>query len=186
MEHVEYEERVLITESDYKKIIEDIKDMNLDYSSFDIENIYLDDKEGSIFDNRKMLRIRNISNAPQELTLKVKYPDGSCREINETLSNHPIIDKELNNRFSEFYEIARLITHRIEVKIEGYLLVVDKNEYSNIIDFDIEIEANSQQKAYEIIQKYCEKYHLKYDKNYYSKSHRAIKRAKELLKKKED
>ena len=178
MEHIEYEERVLIKEADYLKILEDIKRDNVPFISSYIENIYLDSDDHFIKENKMAFRIRTINHKEQELTLKRKNKDNSCVEINETLDKHPLIDKALNNRFSEFHEIARLATERVEVQYDDYLLVVDKNYYHGIIDFDIEIEANSQQKALEIIKNYCKKYDLTYKPDYKSKSHRAIEQAK--------
>lgn len=172
MKHIEYEERVIISENDYLKIIED-------FSSYPqerllVENIYLDNREQFISKTKKMLRIRNINQSRQELTLKIGQPDGSNLEINETLENHPLIDQKLNNQFGCYKEVLRLVTHRVEIKMDDYLLVIDKNEYNNIIDYNIEIEANSQQKAQEIIKKYCEKYNLTYKENCPTKSQRAF------------
>ena len=100
MEHIEYEERVLIREEDYLKILEDIKREGLPFTNLHIENIYLDNDKHSIKSHKMVLRIRTINNKEQELTLKVKNEDGSCHEINETLNSHPLIDKELNNEFT--------------------------------------------------------------------------------------
>ena len=186
MEQIEYEERVLIPEDIYLRIIEDAKKDGKPFSHIKIENVYLDNDERFIYKTKKMLRIRNINGSFQELTLKIKNPDGSNREINETLKCHPVIDKQLSNQFETYHPTTKLLTDRIEVQYDEYLLVIDKNEYEDIIDFDIEIEAKSQQKALEVIQKYCGKYHLKYDENYHTKSHRAFKRMEELKKKKGD
>ena len=177
MEHIEYEERVLINETDYQKIIADIKNMNKPYVVSFIENIYLDNDSRFINNHHMMLRIRTINNKDQELTLKMKNPDLSTREINETLSKHPIIDKELNNEFDSYHEVARLVTERIEIELDDYLLVLDKNIYHGIIDFDIEIEAKTQQKAYELIKMYCKRYNLEYKNDYKVKSRRAIEMA---------
>lgn len=178
MEHIEYEERVLISKKDYKKILQDIKKEDRPLKCTQIENVYLDNDESFIYKNKMMLRIRTIDNKEKELTLKIKNPDNSCIEINETLENHPLIDKQLNNTFSQYHQIAKLNTERVEVQYDGYLLVVDNNKYQDIIDYDIEVEASSQEKAKEIIKKYCDKYNLKYDPNYKSKSHRAIARVR--------
>lgn len=174
MKHVEYEERVMISKSNYQKIVEDIKSTYINYRSLEIENTYLDNDDFFIYKSKKMLRVRTINNKDKELTLKIKNKDGSCIEINETLENHPLIDKELNNQFSKYKPIASLKTNRIEVQIDDYLLVIDENKYSDITDYDIEIEAESQQKALQILLKYCDLYHLEYNPKYKSKSHRAI------------
>lgn len=182
MEHIEYEERVLIKYDDYQKIIEDIKKSDIPYTSFIINNIYLDNRDHFIRKNKYMLRIRTTSHGVNELTLKMNNPDGSCREINETLREHPTIDKELSGSFNEYYEIVKLITNRIEIKREDYLFVIDRNQYLDVVDYDIEIEASSQEKAKEIILEYCNKYNLIYKPNYKNKSTRAFKRLKKMKK----
>jgi len=182
MEHIEYEERVLISKDSYHKILDDIKKESHPFKQLEIENIYLDNDDSFIFKTKKMLRIRTINNKEKELTLKIKNPDNSCIEINETLDKHPIIDKELNGKFNKYHPIAKLKTKRIEVPYEDYLFIIDENHYHDIIDYDIEVETSSQQKAKEIILKYCSKYNLKYDSHYRSKSHRAV----EAVRKDED
>lgn len=178
MEHIEYEERVLITKKDYQTILKDIQKGGRPFKHIKIENVYLDNDESFIYKTKKMLRIRTIDNKEKELTLKIKNKDNSCIEINETLDNHPLIDKELNNEFAKYHPIAKLETKRVEIQYEDYLFVIDENKYQDVIDYDIEVETSSQEKAKEIIKKYCDKYNLKYDPNYKSKSHRAIARVR--------
>ena len=177
METIEYEERVMISEDDYKQVINDIKRDGKPFTSLYIENIYLDNDSSFIYKTKKMLRMRTINQKEKELTLKIKNSDGSTREINETMNNHPIIDKELEGSFSTYKEIAKLITERIEVQYDDYLLVIDKNIYHNVIDYDLEIESSSQEYSLEKIKEYCQKYNLKYDSHYQTKSHRAISKA---------
>ena len=177
MRNIECEERVMLTFEQYQTLIGVymMKDPSFEYS--EIENIYLDDENLSIKKNHKMLRIRHI-NGKEELTLKIKGDNGDI-EINETLENHPEIDKALNRKFNEYRPITKLRTKRLEAKMDGYLVVIDMNEYCGIIDYDLEIEAPTIEKAREEIMAICKKYHLKYDENYKSKSSRAIKAALE-------
>ena len=177
MEHIEYEERVMIKENDYKKVIDDLMSLGYKTDLFTIENIYLDNKDFYIFKNDMMLRIRNTSQGVHELTLKMRQDEGVL-EINETLDNHPQIDGSLNYKFDEYKPIIKLITYRLEIPIEDYLLVVDKNEYLGVTDFDVEIEADSQRRAKEVMMKYCEKYGWRYDDHYQVKSARAFERFK--------
>lgn len=174
MKHIEYEERLIIKESDYQKIIEDINAQKLKGRHLHIENIYLDDKEYSLTDNHKMLRIRTTNNKDVELTFKSRHPSGGHYEINETLEHHHEINLNLDKEFKEYHEVARLITDRIEIPIDDYLFVIDKNHYGNIIDYNIEIEAISQEKAHELMVKYAEKYQIPYKKEVGGKSGRAI------------
>lgn len=182
METVEYEERVLISESDYQQVIKDIKEKGLTMESLLILNIYLDNKNEDIYKNGQMLRIRTTNGKNEELTLKIRNQDGSTREINETLKSHPIIDKELKGNFNDYHQVTRLTTERIEVRYDDYLLVIDKNTYGDVVDYDLEIEANSQQKAINLIEKYCILYDLTYDPHYKVKSRRAIEEVKKRMK----
>ena len=177
MEHIEYEERVMVSENDYKKVIDDLTNAGYKLEPFAIENIYFDNKDFYIDKNGMMLRIRNASQGIHELTLKIRQNEGVL-EINETLNKHPQIDKCLNNKFYEFKPIITLKTKRIEIPIDDYLLAVDKNEYLDVIDYDIEVEANTQQRAKEVMLELCKKYNLQYDVNYKVKSARAFKRFK--------
>ena len=174
MKVIEYEERVLISKSDYEKVIEDMKLSGMKMSHLNIENIYLDNDKKLIRNNRWMLRIRTTNNKDKELTLKYRNPDNSTVEINETLEKHPEIEKILNNKLDNFHEITRLNTDRIEVQFDDYLLVIDKNSYSGIVDYDLEVESGNQVKSKKIIEFYCEKYGFLYDSQYKVKSHRAF------------
>ena len=179
MKVIEYEERVLISKDDYEKVIADTKLLGRPLSFLSIENIYLDNKEKLIRKHNWMLRIRTTNNGPQELTLKIANQDNSNLEINETMDSHPEIEKVLGNSLEDFQEIVRLKTERIEAKFDDYLLVIDKNEYSDIIDYDLEIESNNQEKSKKILDIYCEKYGLIYDPHYKTKSRRAFETIKE-------
>ena len=61
MKHIEYEERMLITENDYKKVIDVLTNAGYKIEPFTIENIYFDNKDFYIDKNGMMLRIRNTS-----------------------------------------------------------------------------------------------------------------------------
>lgn len=183
MKHIEYEERVLISKSDYEKVIEDIKLSGKEISHLIIENIYLDNDDSFIEKNHYMLRVRTTNGTNQELTLKIQNKDNSNIEINEALNSHPEIDKNIDGEFKDYKEKAKLVTDRLEVQFEDHLLVIDKNTYHGIEDYDLEIESENQHKSKEIISFYCKKYSLKYDPNYKTKSHRAFERIHQLDKK---
>lgn len=177
MKQIEYEERVLLSKSDYEKVIDDVKNEGRTIVLTKIKNTYLDNIENYIIKTKKMLRIREIDNGLVELTLKIKRKDGSNIEINESLDNHPLIDKELPDSFKNYKPIAELITERMEIKYPDYLLVIDKNVYHGKVDYDLEIESKNQQKCKQIINIYCQKYNLLYNPNYQNKVQRAIQQA---------
>lgn len=172
MRNIECEERVMLTFEQYSKLIGVYMMEDPSFRYIKIENIYLDDKDISIKRSHKMLRIRH-ADGKEELTLKIKGNDGDI-EINETLDNHPEIDKALDYPFDHYQPITKLKTKRLEAKVDDYLVVIDMNEYSGIIDYDLEIEAPSMDRAKQIIMQICRKYHIEYKENYHSKSSRAI------------
>ena len=172
MKNIECEERVMITFDQYRRILALYVAKYPNYRFLDIENTYFDDEKLSLKNSHKVLRLRK-SNGEVELTLKIKGEDGDL-EINETPDNHPEIDKALNNEFNKYRPIAKLATSRIEIDIEDYLFVLDMNKYNGIIDYNIEIEANTKERAKAVIQKICKSFDLEYKKDYRSKSSRAI------------
>ena len=178
MEHIEYEERVLISQVDYERIVADFKDTKNTKRYIHIENIYLDTDDMFITNRKMMLRIRNINNKEQELTLKFRNKDNSTVEINETQTCHPLIDENLPISFDKCHPIVNLITERIEIEFDNYLLVIDKNEYCGKIDYNIEIESSSQALSKKIILEYCKKYHLTYDPHYITKNYRVFNELK--------
>ena len=177
MKHNEYEERLLISESDYQKVIEDIKKTRRNYIYSYIENVYLDNKEGYIKNNHLTLRLRTIDKEEQEITLKIRIPEGGHLEITEPIICHPEVDKRLGRPLSEFKEIASLRTERIEIPTKDYLFVLDKNHYGDITDYNIEVEAKSMKRANEVMRFFCDRYGIKYQKDTKSKSERAIENA---------
>lgn len=173
MRNLECEKRVMLTFEQYQHVLAEYMALDPTFSFLEIENIYLDDDDLSIKKSHRMLRIRTTNGKNKELTLKIKGDNGDI-EINETIENHKEIDEVLNHQFDKYKPIAKLKTNRVEAKIDDYLVVIDQNFYNGIIDYDLEIEAKSIEKAEEVILKICKKHHLEYKKDYRSKSSRAI------------
>ena len=158
--------------------------------SFTLINYYFDDKDLSLRKHHHMLRIRNIDSSSYEVTLKVKGEKGdleinypiSYDEVNELIKAFDYNNDEINGYIRKVTSkpiryITSLKTERIEIEFSDYLFVLDKNYYSNIIDYNLEIESTSIEKANETIKKYCDQYGMQYSKDYQSKSRRAINKA---------
>lgn len=174
MKNIEYEERVMINKNDYERVISDVKRSKKEYRLLRITNTYLDNDEKAMRTNKQVLRIRKTNFNNEELTFKYRNNDGSNTEINESLKSHPQIDAALDNKFKDFHPIAKLKTKRMEVQYDNYLLVIDKNSYHGVVDYNLEIEAENQEEAEKIIKFYCEKYGFEYKRDYEVKSKRAI------------
>ena len=179
----------MLTESQYNALFSYASSFN-NKKSFVLINHYFDDEDLSLRKNHYMLRIRNTDDSNYEVTLKVKGENGDL-EINDPISNEevnhyiksfayqnieitPLINKVTSK---DIKYITSLKTERIEVEFDDYLFVLDKNYYSDIIDYNLEIESTSIDKANEAIKKYCDQFGMQYSKHYQSKSRRAINKA---------
>lgn len=156
----------------------------------DNTNYYFDTDDFSLTKNDIVLRLRLINGKNPTLTLKIKKSDNECTEISEQL-NHIQLDKLLNNNifpssdiFKELnkYSIypsflskkGKLKNVRFEIKEDDCLIVLDKNEYNNKIDYDIEIEASSEKRAKEKLDDILKTFNIKKSKEYIVKSKRAM------------
>lgn len=192
--NIECEARTMLTEEQYQDIISRhlrekgnsvfIKQVNryIDSEDFDLRNL-----------NRKSLRIREINNGIIELTLKLKGSNGD-KEYTEIISPLDVHEFEQKGIFprgeikdillkdnvilSKLKILTSLSTLRYEEHFEDYLIVIDKNEYNGITDYNLEIEAPSMERAEEVMTFYCLKYNLTRTKNYQTKSKRAIQSIK--------
>ena len=187
--NMEYESQVMVSESDYHKIITDNSNSGHICRIIKNENAYFDTPDSYIINHQMVLRVRTINNDYQEITLKIEEPSG-VRELNykfiDTLDNNLKIDfknhypeiynalKDRNINLDEVRYITTLTTNRLEVEKPGYLLVIDKNSYGNITDYNIEVESDSLENARKYLKEEMDKYHIEIKKNYIVKSKRAI------------
>ena len=187
--NIECESRIMLSKEEYKTLLafykgksktHYIRQVNhyIDSTTFDLRNA-----------NRKSLRIRDINGNKSELTLKLKGFDGD-KEYNEYISketkdsffNKGIFPEgEIKNilsnskiDISKLKVLTSLSTIRYEKKIDDYLIVIDKNEYNGIVDYNMEIEAPSMKRAYEVMNECCQKFGLTFKEKYDTKSKRAL------------
>ena len=188
--NIECEERVMISLKEYQALMKDYA-YHPHAELLEIINYYFDDPKLSLRNAHYMLRVRNTNYEDYEFTLKIKGKDGDT-EINEPLNSDEaeqiyawndfpvgeVMDKvkEVADEM-EIITITRLKTSRIEVQFNDHLLVIDRNIYSDVVDYDIEVEASNMEDAKKYIKHYCDKYHLTFSDNYKSKSRRAINKA---------
>ena len=70
--------------------------------------------------------------------------------------------------------ITTLKTERIEIMFQDYLFVLDKNYYRGKIDYNLEVESDSEKRAVSCLLQIIEPFGVEYKKDYISKSKRAI------------
>ena len=184
--NIEYEKRVMLTKTQYDELYKYAQAFSYK-KEYLLINHYFDDPHLSLIKSHHVLRIREINDSEYELTLKVKGDKGDL-EINKLLNkeekdellNHFILKDEdikkhlFNINIDNLKLITSLKTERIEIPFDNFLFVLDKNYYSDVIDYDLEIESSDIETALNIIQKYCNQFGMQYHEDYLSKSRRAI------------
>lgn len=185
----EYEARVMINEEQYLNIRKHYLSSAYQYELIENENYYFDTNDLKLTNSHKVLRIRKINDQKFELTLKIQQADG-CLEINQSLtskekdklierfdlSESKIKDEllKLNIALSEIKYITSLKTERVEVKLNQCLLVIDKNYFRDRIDYNLEVESDTESHAKSQLFSIIKEFNIKYKKDYINKAKRAI------------
>lgn len=185
----EYEARAMISEAQYIDIYNHFSSLKRRKFYLENTNIYFDTPKHDIINSGMVLRLRNINNKEYELTLKIKDVNFD-KEINLQISKSHYnsllndfklskgeIKEELIKRNIDtetIKKITTLTTHRLEVFFTKYILVIDKNFYSNIVDYDVEVESTSRESAKKYLESKLAPFGVTYKKGYISKSRRAF------------
>lgn len=190
----EYEVRLMLDEERYFFIVTYYMNITPNKQFIQNANYYFDTADLYLRHQHMTLRVRTINDVRSELTLKIKGENGDD-EINDGLSPQEtelLINKsifpygQVRNRLmtlpytlDKYHLIATLYNRRLEIECDNYLLVVDKNTYGDVVDYNLEIESKiSIAHAKEILKQYIEKFGLKVSKErYHGKATRAIDQA---------
>lgn len=190
----EYEVRLMLDEERYFFIVTYYMNITPNKQFIQNANYYFDTTDLYLRHQHMTLRVRTINDVRSELTLKIKGENGDD-EINDGLSPQEtelLINKsifpygQVRNRLmalpytlDKYHLIATLYNRRLEIECDNYLLVVDKNTYGDVVDYNLEIESKiSIAHAKEILKQYIEKFDLKVSKErYHGKATRAIDQA---------
>ena len=187
--NMEYEARVMINEEQYLNIRSHYLSNEYQYEELVNENYYFDTQDLKLSSSHKVLRLRKINNQKYELTLKIQEEKG-CLEINyhltsiekdELMKNHIIPSVKIKEKLKEIgidpsniRFITDLKTERLEVKLENCLLVIDKNHFRGRVDFNIEVESDSEKRAKDQLITIISPFGVEYKKDYINKARRAI------------
>lgn len=187
----EFESRIMLTENEYFEIVSHFMRLHPNKHFLKNTNIYLDTSDLFLRKNHITFRIRIINDIKSELTIKIKGANGddeindgiNLNEVDAILNNHYFPDGNVKQyllslpySINEYNEIARLNNVRLEIEEEDHLLVIDKNFYNGITDYNLEIEANdSIDNARKWLDYYIKKFNLaNRGQKYVGKAHRAI------------
>ena len=146
---------------------------------FSQTNYYIDTKGFKLRDHRSALRIRVKDNS-YEMTLKVpaevglmeyNHPTNVKLKMNDTLSNSKlpddirnIIEGQFNVSEDELIILGDLTTLRVETHYQNELLVLDKSEYLNKVDYELEFEVDSYNEGYEKFKQLLQEFDIKHKK----------------------
>ena len=187
--NIEIEAKVLLSEEEYDAIV---KYLHLErYKKIEQTNHYVDTIDRVLKKNDIALRIRE--NQDFVLTLKTPLSEGLL-EKNQSINWREYSDLEDKGIFPQgdiknFLEIccfdtralkvlASLKTIRIELELDDGLLCLDKNIYGKngeIVDYELEVESTSMEKAEETASKILKEVGMtEFKFNTHSKQSRAI------------
>lgn len=146
---------------------------------FSQTNYYIDTKGFKLRGHRSALRIRVKDNS-YEMTLKVpaevglmeyNHPTNVKLKMNDTLSNSKlpddirnIIEGQFNVSEDELIILGDLTTLRVETHYQNELLVLDKSEYLNKVDYELEFEVDSYNEGYEKFKQLLQEFDIKHEK----------------------
>ena len=187
----EFESRIMLTNEEYLNVVSFYMKLYPNHHFLSNNNDYFDTKDLFLKNKHITLRIRTINDVRSELTLKIKDEQGDT-EINDDISfkEKEILLKEkvfpegnvkryllsLPIPLSDYENITSLYNRRLEIEYDDHILVIDKNEYNGIVDYNLEIEAKEDiNQAKRLLNEYIKKFNLSLvNQKYYGKAHRAI------------
>ncbi|MCQ2966950.1 MAG: CYTH domain-containing protein [Alphaproteobacteria bacterium] len=177
---LEIESKSMLSKGDYKTLISAYKNIK----KYKQINYYISSKEMMEKVKNYGLRIRQIGHF-FELTLKVseevgkteitqdiagifltnllyfgKFPDG---EVKDYLVKNKVCD------ITKLQFIGMLKTIRKDIDFNGSKISIDKSKYNDTVDYEIECESSSPEKAEKDLKIFLEKYGISYQKSEHNK-----------------
>lgn len=183
--NIEVEIRADLTSKEYERILESFMNPKLYFQT----NYYLDDLSLSFSSENNGLRIRE-KDKKYELTLKIKtgenyieinqeipakakeniakpgfFPSGEVKKYLET--------NELINP-NNLYIRCSLKTTRCDYEYKGTVISLDKNEYFDIVDYNIECESINNDNVESVLKDFLSSFNIELKKSQYTKLQKAI------------
>lgn len=181
--NIEFEAKALLKKKDYEKLINSYPE-----KIYSQTNYYIDYNDLSL-SKHFGLRIRQKENI-FELTIKIKNKDNNL-EINQKISKQQFNNFKENNIFpkgevltklNEFNVNIQLLkifsymtTYRKDIKYQNSLISIDKSEYNNLIDYEIECESSSKENASKILMLFLKENGIEFNSNTTTKLQRLLK-----------
>jgi uncharacterized protein YjbK len=185
---IEIEAKALVKKDDYEKLANLFKD----YPSFCQTNYYIDNEERLLHKEGIVLRVREKKGI-FEMTLKTPLSEGLLEKSELLSEGSALALKERNvfpendlKRFLTMLDIdisslkilTSLKTERIDAPYQGGKLSIDKNDYSGLEDYEIELEYNNQADAERLLKELLESNGIAFSLNKKTKMARAMENRK--------
>ena len=187
----EFESRIMLTNDEYISVVSFFMKLYPNQHFLQNTNYYLDTDDFYLKNQHITLRVRFINDVKCELTLKIKGSNGD-QEINDSLTfkQFELLKNEgvfpignvrdylltLSLPLNAYKCLISLYNLRLEIKQEDHLLVIDKNIYNDITDYNLEIETEDNVvHAQDILSSYIKQFNLSLGAQIYKgKAHRAL------------
>lgn len=185
--NIEIEAKVLISEQDYKRVIKFYSKENA--NKIKQVNYYID--TDSLYLKKYGIGLRIREKGYYVLTLKAPMGEGLL-EKKESITEKQFLDFNDKNIFpngdvknflmmlgvdiSKLKIQTKLVTDRIEIDnyASGEVFSIDKNTYNGIVDYELEMEGESLERAKAALKARCEELNIEYKDNEKSKQVRAM------------
>lgn len=184
--NIEIEGKILVTETEFESLLKYFK--RTDEDKIVQINHYIDSQDQQLRKLGFALRIREKINH-YVLTLKTPLSEGLL-EKDQDISKEVYKSFKYENKFPDgsiknfllmlglnvdsLSIVTSLKTERYDIDYNGGLLSLDKNTYNNIIDYEVELEETSLERAQANLKEICEKVNIEYKINHLSKQARAM------------
>ena len=190
MNELEFESLTLIKEKDYLSLLDKYSKLYPNHHITDQINVYFDDDKLSLYHINEVLRLRIYKDhRPSKFTYKFDRKNGGgAEEIFQKLAEEEELNLLEKNIIPEgpvkealkikgiksIQFVGKIRTYRFEVFHKEYTIVLDENEYENIVDYNLEIESDSEAKSIEIMKAILKESNIKLEIDRTTKSKRAI------------
>lgn len=186
---IEIEAKTMLSKEDYLRLFEKYSTKFPIYTQV---NYLLNPIDIPLSQSKLAIRIRH-KNDKYEFTTKIELSEGKL-EINQDLSKEEVdaffkegkvplgeVYNELKNRKLCDPDLIRcflvLKTDRFDIPFEDHLISIDKSNYLNIEDYEIECESTSMEKALNYLKEFLSKENIPYQ----GRSRSKLKRVKEAI-----
>ena len=172
----EFESRIMLTNDEYISVVSFFMKLYPNQHFLQNTNYYFDTDDFYLKNQHITLRVRFINDVKCELTLKIKGSNGD-QEINDSLTFKQFELLKSEGVFPIGNVRDYLLTHslplnaykcltslynlRLEIKQGDHLLVIDKNIYNDITDYNLEIETEDNVvHAQDVLSSYIKQFNL--------------------------